>query len=118
MMKRSVQIGRIFFTADTTDPYFFDEALCKYVDPELWFADVNNTNSRETKLAKEICGSCKHEVECAAYAIVNPDIVGIWGATTTTERKRIRKKLKINESNKSSTSPIDDTEYNTDNPLG
>ena len=101
-MKRLVQIGRISFNANTTDPYFFDEPLCKYVDPEMWFNESNL--SKATKLAIEICGTCKHEVACAAYAIVNPNITGVWGATTTTERKQIRKKLNINES-------IDDTDY-------
>jgi hypothetical protein len=96
-VKRLMQIGRIAFNADTTDPYFFDEPLCKYSDPEAWFDE--NHESSHRKLAIEICGTCKHEVECAAYAIVNPDIVGIWGATTTSERKQIRKKLNINENN-------------------
>ena len=90
-----MQIGRISFHADTTDPYFFDEPLCKYADPEAWFDD--KPNSRVTELAISICGQCKHEVECAAYAIVNPSIEGIWGATTFADRQKIRKKLKINE---------------------
>lgn len=101
-MKRLLQIGRVSFKVDATDPYFFDEALCKHADPEAWFND--KPNSQETKLAIKICGDCKHEVDCASYAIVNPDIVGIWGATTYQQRMKIRKKLNIDES----------IDYNTD----
>lgn len=110
-MKRLMQIGnRLSFNVDSTDPYFFDEPLCKNADPEAWFND--KPNSHETKLAMQICGTCKHEVECAAYAIVNPEIVGIWGATTTQQRIQIRKKHNINENNNHN--PIDN-EFPVDN---
>jgi hypothetical protein len=107
-----MQIGnRLSFNVDSTDPYFFDDPLCKHADPEAWFDENmhNNHLSNNTQVAIKICGTCKHEVDCAAYAIVNPEIVGIWGATTTQQRKQIRKKLNINEDN--NYNPIDD-----DNP--
>ena len=103
-MKRSVQIGRIAFTADTTDPYFFDNPLCKYTDPEIFFPETSNLNSARSAI--KICQQCDHEVACAAYAIVRPSIIGIWGATTHTQRRKIRKKLNINENYDDN--PIDD----------
>lgn len=116
-MKRLIQIGnRLSMNVDTTDPYFFDEPLCKHADPEAWFDESihNGYLSKNAQTAMKICGTCKHEVDCAAYAIINPDIVGIWGATTTQQRITIRKKLNINES---STSNIYDNEYNSSDPL-
>lgn len=110
-MKRLIQIGnRLSMNVDTTDPYFFDEPLCKHADPEAWFSEQYNNN--HNKMAIEICRTCKHEIDCAAYAIVNPEIVGIWGATTTEQRKQIRKKLNINENN--NYNPIDN-EFPADN---
>lgn len=84
-----MQVGRIAFNANADDPYFYDEPLCKNADPEAWFDEHHESSHR--KLAISICNTCKHQTECAAYAIVRPDIVGIWGGTTTADRERIRK---------------------------
>lgn len=92
-MKRSMQVGRIAFTADTEDPYFFDNPLCKYTDPEIFFPETSNLNS--TVSAIKICKQCDHEVACAAYAIVRPSIIGIWGGLTHTDRRKMRRKYGI-----------------------
>lgn len=78
-------------------PYMYENPMCTQTDPDVWFPD-ENTPKAEIKLAIELCQSCDHEIECAVYAIIDPTITGIWGATTTQDRIKIRKKLKINES--------------------
>lgn len=88
-MKQLLQIGRVSIGTNSDDPYYFDEPLCKHSDPEAWFDEHHESSHK--KLAISICHTCKHQVECAAYAIVRPDIVGIWGGTTSSDRKRIRK---------------------------
>jgi hypothetical protein len=109
-MNRIVQIGRIAFTADTKDPYFFENPLCKYTDPEIFFPETSNLNSARSAI--KICQQCDHEIDCAAYAIVRPSIIGIWGATTYTQRRKIRKKLNINEDYDDNTTNNDSiTEY-------
>jgi len=79
----------------------FPDAQCRYTDPEIFFPHIYNGReqlSQANKTAIKICESCVHEVDCAAYAIVDSTLYGIWGATTYKQRQKIRKKLKINES--------------------
>jgi WhiB family redox-sensing transcriptional regulator len=40
--------------------------------------------------AKALCRRCLVRVECLAYAVDDPDIVGIWGGTSQRERTRMR----------------------------
>lgn len=95
-----VNIGNV--TVDTTlnDTIEFRDALCKYTDPEIFFPGTNNSLQTEyinesNKIAIEICKSCNHEIDCAAYAIIRPNLYGIWGGLTNTDRQRIRKKYGI-----------------------
>ncbi len=97
---KSVNIGNVTVNTELNTTIEFRDALCKYIDPELFFPDERrNSNeyqdNENVRLAKKICGDCKHEIECAAYAIIRPNIVGIWGGTTSPERKAIRRKLNI-----------------------
>jgi hypothetical protein len=80
----------------------FPDAQCRYTDPEIFFPHIYNGRekiSQANKTAIKICESCVHEVDCAAYAIIDPELYGIWGATTYKQRKQIRKKLNINGDN-------------------
>jgi len=91
--------GQVYTTANHDEPYYFTNALCKNVDPELFFPDERRHQShRENKQvrdAKEICNQCIHETDCAVYAILRPYIKGVWGSTTTMDRQRIRKENNI-----------------------
>ena len=81
------------------EPSRYANARCKDVDPEVFFPVENKGNSKsentEVKFAKKICAECEHETECAAWAILRPYVVGIWGGTTGYDRRRIRKEYKI-----------------------
>ena len=91
--------GQVYRTAGADEPYFFTEAQCKYVDPEAFFPDErkarHHATNKEVRIAKDICGQCIHQVECAAYAIRRPFLHGIWGGLTAPERKKIREKHNI-----------------------
>ncbi len=39
--------------------------------------------------AKAICTHCPVELECLAFALKHPTMIGIWGATTEQERRRL-----------------------------
>jgi WhiB family redox-sensing transcriptional regulator len=76
----------------------FPDAQCKYTDPDIFFPTIYNGRERisqANKTAIEICKTCVHEVDCAAYAIVDPELYGIWGGTTMADRKQLRKKYRI-----------------------
>jgi WhiB family redox-sensing transcriptional regulator len=42
------------------------------------------------KKAKKVCGSCPVIRQCLRYAVLN-ECTGVWGGTTDSERKHIRK---------------------------
>jgi WhiB family redox-sensing transcriptional regulator len=99
-MKRLVQIGNTTVDVTNNDTIKFENALCKYTDPEIFFPTTTGNQQAEhlnesNRTAIKICKSCEHEVECAAYALVRPRLYGIWGGLTNTDRKRMRRKYGI-----------------------
>jgi WhiB family transcriptional regulator, redox-sensing transcriptional regulator len=67
-------------------PRWQDDARCKG-QTELFFHEQSTTSVEQ---AKQICHQCAARRICLKFAIDN-DEVGIWGATTTMERERIRR---------------------------
>lgn len=59
---------------------------CFGSDPELFVVDQGDS----TKYAKRLCAGCPAKSPCLQYAIERPDLFGIWGGTTQTERKEMR----------------------------
>ncbi|MGD1219978.1 WhiB family transcriptional regulator [Streptomyces krungchingensis] len=53
------------------------------VDPEPFFSD----NAREREAAVRACQSCPIRVQCAEYAVENREPAGVWGGTTTANRR-------------------------------
>ena len=64
------------------------------VDPELFFPETPEDIYHNTRKAKAICNTCVFVEDCLEYALDN-DVVGIWGATTPTERKNIRRSRRL-----------------------
>lgn len=62
------------------------EAACAGRDPDLFFADARGDASL-VAAAKELCGSCPVAAACLTHAVAYGE-VGIWGGTTTRERRR------------------------------
>lgn len=64
-----------------------DNANCNdpWIDPDTFF--------RITAIeeAKEICQGCPIINQCAAYALKNPEITGVWGGLSEADRKILRK---------------------------
>lgn len=65
--------------------------LCKTADPEIFFPEDYSTRS-QVNAAKDICRQCPLLNPCLEYALFEPNLEGIWGATTPRERQRIRSK--------------------------
>lgn len=66
-------------------------AACKDADPDLFFADEKGEegyDKRKTKAALEICSSCPVVADCFQFAFTE-DAIGVWGGTTTYERRLI-----------------------------
>lgn len=92
-MKIDVQISKNY-------PTFFDRgpSNCSTADPEVFFPD-RGSNGNNVKMAKRVCANCTYIVECLEWAIVHKEN-GVWGGTSESERKAIRRqrKRKISES--------------------
>ena len=41
--------------------------------------------------AKAVCSGCPVRVECLAYALAEPQLQGVWGGTSDTERRALRR---------------------------
>jgi WhiB family redox-sensing transcriptional regulator len=78
------------------EPSLFEAPLCAQVDPELFFPEQHEGNTR-TYEAKSVCANCIHKAECLEWALVNEGF-GIWGGTTEMQRRQIRKRMRITRS--------------------
>ncbi len=65
------------------------EALCAETDPDLFFPEKNSGNTAQR--AKEVCGRCMVREDCLLYALTAGETFGIWGGTTESERRKMRK---------------------------
>jgi WhiB family redox-sensing transcriptional regulator len=61
-------------------------ALCAQVDPELFSPDQGANGAA----AKRLCGRCLVVEPCREEAVATPGIEGVWGGTTTRERRKLR----------------------------
>jgi WhiB family redox-sensing transcriptional regulator len=68
-------------------PPWWHAALCKGVDPDLFFP----TQGEPTKEAKAVCAGCPVRTECLEYALANSERTGVWGGTSERERRALRR---------------------------
>ncbi|MFE9451928.1 WhiB family transcriptional regulator [Streptomyces sp. NPDC006739] len=69
-----------------------DRAACIGEDPDLFFplSDLAVPGS-ETSRAQAVCRRCDVLIACRTWAIEHGEDDGIWGATTATQRRAIRR---------------------------
>jgi len=70
-----------------------ERGACREADPELFFDE--DDHSPATQAAKTICADCPVMEPCRTFALLpeNPDIEGLWGGMTESERADRRRKL-------------------------
>jgi WhiB family transcriptional regulator, redox-sensing transcriptional regulator len=71
----------------TEDESWQDLALCSQADPEAFFPEKGGS----TREAKAVCRRCEVQAECLAYALEHDERFGIWGGTSETERRALRR---------------------------
>lgn len=69
-------------------PGWMREANCVGTDPEAWFP---GKGGRVSAVQKKICGNCVVQECCLIYALNHPELRGIWGGLTESQRKAIIK---------------------------
>jgi len=74
---------------DNQLPDFRARAACATSDPELFFPHPGQR--RVIGEAKKVCGDCPMVDRCLTWALKHGE-AGIWGGTTDTERRTLRRK--------------------------
>lgn len=64
-------------------------AACVSADPELFFPLQGQTTLADA--AKAVCARCDIVAACRAWALDQPQLSGVWGGMTETERYRWRR---------------------------
>jgi WhiB family redox-sensing transcriptional regulator len=89
MKTYSVGVGGV--TSDVAEmirrPAWMRDALCREYSHLNWIPERGD-GTFDT--LRSICRSCLVTDRCLAYALDNPDVIGVWGGTTAKERKRLR----------------------------
>lgn len=68
------------------------QAACRSLPTELFFPmDKDDVTAERAKAA---CSRCPVRRDCEAYALPDPDLHGIWGATTERQRRNRRRQLR------------------------
>jgi hypothetical protein len=84
-------------------PWEYEDPSCASVGGNFWFPEktyedgtgtVFNFQSEEVKIAKSVCNSCIHKIECQQWGLKH-EYHGIWGGLSDSERRPIRQKLNI-----------------------
>lgn len=71
-------------------PVRFDasRSLCAQTYPDSFFMEQDES---AVERAKSICRKCPVMNDCLTEALNDPQMQGVWGATTTQERARLRR---------------------------
>jgi WhiB family redox-sensing transcriptional regulator len=65
---------------------YLDEAACRGLDPELFYAESGSSIMR----AKGFCAACPVQEKCLEWGVRREEF-GVWGGTTARERAALRR---------------------------
>lgn len=71
----------------SSPPEWVERAVCRSVDPDLWYPDKGD--SVGSRAAKAICRSCPVRAACLAYALDHKEQYGVWGGMSATQRRTL-----------------------------
>lgn len=75
-----------------TAPDWRTQAACRGLPTELFFpADGDDAGAER---AKAVCRDCPVRRQCVAYALPDPNLYGVWGASTADQRRNRRRQLR------------------------
>lgn len=83
------------YTIDFSNIPNWEAAICKQVDPELFYPERGNYHT--VRKAKKICMLCPVILECRNFALREQVPFGIWGGMTYGERRKLLKLIKGEE---------------------
>ncbi|MEV6741795.1 WhiB family transcriptional regulator [Streptomyces sp. NPDC051104] len=70
-----------------------DHAACRHEDPDLFFP-IGTTGPAllQTQRAKAVCRRCPVQEECLQWALETDQAIGVWGGTSETERRALKRR--------------------------
>jgi hypothetical protein len=84
-------------------PWEYEDPSCASVGGDFWFPEIekgvvllSGSDGRrlESQVAKSICKSCIHKIECQQWGLKH-ERFGIWGGLAEPDRNVVRKRLNI-----------------------
>lgn len=82
--------GRSRAALRQTTTQWREYAVCRQVDPDLFFPIPNSTTgARQAEEAKKVCGTCPVKRQCLSWALEAKQDIGVWGGLTEEERAGI-----------------------------
>ena len=75
-----------FFAAMIGRPEWMDRAACMGMPTAMFFA----TSTTGIAEAMKVCVLCPVRPDCLAHALANSETQGVFGGTTTDDRRRLR----------------------------
>jgi WhiB family redox-sensing transcriptional regulator len=82
-----------------------EDALCRQVDPELWFPETGGDCGTT---AKRLCASCPVQTECLEYGVTTFQRHGVWGGKSYSQLARIRAKRGMAHPSAAGRVPVDE----------
>jgi WhiB family redox-sensing transcriptional regulator len=80
------------FDFTLTVPSWTERAACHDVDAELFFpVSEVGPGARQVAEAKAVCATCPVREDCLAFALAKGLDAGVFGGTTPTERRQLRR---------------------------
>ena len=70
-------------------PKWMAEGACRGMAAPTFFLERGGSSAE----AKAVCRSCPVVGECLSYALADPELSGIWGATSARERRAMRREV-------------------------
>ncbi|MEV0694268.1 MULTISPECIES: WhiB family transcriptional regulator [unclassified Streptomyces] len=70
-------------------------AACRDEDPDLFFPiGTSGPALLQTEQAKAVCRRCPVRQQCLDWAMDSGQSLGVWGGTSETERRALKRRLK------------------------
>ncbi|CAL9629077.1 WhiB family transcriptional regulator [Streptomyces sp. enrichment culture] len=69
-------------------------AACRTEDPDLFFPiGTSGPALMQTEQAKAVCRRCPVQEQCLEWALETGQSIGVWGGTSETERRALKRRI-------------------------
>ncbi|MFI1507645.1 WhiB family transcriptional regulator [Streptomyces sp. NPDC020597] len=74
-------------------------AACRREDPDLFFPiGTSGPALMQEEQAKSVCRRCPVQEACLEWAMETDQTLGVWGGTSETERRALKRRIKARRS--------------------